>query len=78
VHVRADFDHAGLQHVAALLRGVPSALPWRMNAADYLQSLTVKGASSRIPWSSGAEEINRRGFGAWSAPGRGDESQREA
>ncbi|HEX8345033.1 MAG TPA: DUF2399 domain-containing protein [Actinoplanes sp.] len=47
VHVRADFDHAGLQHVAALLEGVPSARPWRMNAADYLQSLTDTPIDSR-------------------------------
>jgi uncharacterized protein (TIGR02679 family) len=40
VAVRADFDQAGLQHVASLLAGIPSAVPWRMNAADYLSSLT--------------------------------------
>jgi uncharacterized protein (TIGR02679 family) len=37
--VRADFDEAGLQHVAALLAGVPSAWPWRMGAVDYEASL---------------------------------------
>ncbi|MDG4811161.1 DUF2399 domain-containing protein [Micromonospora sp. WMMD1120] len=40
VAVRADFDQAGLQHVATLLAGIPSAVPWRMTAADYLSSLT--------------------------------------
>ena len=40
VAVRADFDRAGLQHVASLLAGIPSAVPWRMNTADYLSSLT--------------------------------------
>jgi uncharacterized protein (TIGR02679 family) len=40
VAVRADFDQAGLQHVASLLGGIPSAVPWRMKAADYLDSLT--------------------------------------
>ncbi|GAA0506551.1 hypothetical protein Ade02nite_95440 [Paractinoplanes deccanensis] len=40
VAVRADFDQAGLQHVASLLAGIPSAVPWRMKAADYLSSLT--------------------------------------
>jgi uncharacterized protein (TIGR02679 family) len=40
VAVRADFDQAGLQHVASLLAGIPSAIPWRMSAADYLDSLT--------------------------------------
>ncbi|GGL16009.1 DUF2399 domain-containing protein [Mangrovihabitans endophyticus] len=39
VAVRADFDQAGLQHVASLLAGIPSAFTWRMNAADYLGSL---------------------------------------
>jgi uncharacterized protein (TIGR02679 family) len=40
VAVRADFDQAGLQHVASLLAGIPSAVPWRMSAGDYLGSLT--------------------------------------
>ncbi|MBL7261589.1 DUF2399 domain-containing protein [Paractinoplanes lichenicola] len=40
VAVRADFDQAGLQHVTSLLAGIPSAVPWRMNAADYLSCLT--------------------------------------
>ena len=39
VAVRADFDEAGLQHVGALLAGVPGAFPWRMSAADYEASL---------------------------------------
>jgi uncharacterized protein (TIGR02679 family) len=40
VLVRADFDEAGLNHVNALLNGVPTAQPWRMSADDYLASLT--------------------------------------
>lgn len=39
IAVRADFDAAGLQHVAAVLKAVPSARPWRMRTYDYLQSL---------------------------------------
>ncbi|MBO4161221.1 DUF2399 domain-containing protein [Micromonospora antibiotica] len=48
VHVRADFDRAGLQHVAALLDGIPSARPWRMTAADYRESLAEIPADDRI------------------------------
>jgi uncharacterized protein (TIGR02679 family) len=39
LRVRADFDDAGLNHVAAILAAVPSARPWRMYAADYAQGL---------------------------------------
>ncbi|MGR7027242.1 DUF2399 domain-containing protein [Geodermatophilus sp. URMC 62] len=39
VRVRADFDPAGLTHVATLLGAVPGATPWRMGTADYLASL---------------------------------------
>lgn len=39
VAVRADFDEAGLSHVTALLKGVPEAVPWRMGADDYLESV---------------------------------------
>jgi uncharacterized protein (TIGR02679 family) len=46
--VRADFDQAGLQHVNALLNGVPTALPWRMNTEDYLASLADTPADDRI------------------------------
>ena len=38
VAVRADFDEAGLAHVRALLTAAPQAIPWRMDAADYLES----------------------------------------
>jgi len=40
VAVRADFDEAGLNHVTALLKGVPEAVPWRMGANDYRESLS--------------------------------------
>lgn len=39
IAVRADFDPAGLRHVAALLAGVPGAVPWRMGEADYEESI---------------------------------------
>lgn len=39
VAVRADFDSAGLAHVAAILQKVPDAIPWRMSARDYRESL---------------------------------------
>ncbi len=48
VAVRADFDQAGLNHVAALLAGVPTARPWRMSAADYRRSLADIPAGDRI------------------------------
>jgi uncharacterized protein (TIGR02679 family) len=40
VAVRADFDAAGIVHVAAVLRAAPSAYPWRMSASDYYESLS--------------------------------------
>jgi uncharacterized protein (TIGR02679 family) len=39
VAVRADFDSAGLGHVAAILKAVPHSTPWRMGAGDYAESL---------------------------------------
>lgn len=39
VAIRADFDAAGIAHVAAVLRAAPSACPWRMSASDYCESL---------------------------------------
>jgi uncharacterized protein (TIGR02679 family) len=39
IAVRADFDEAGLGHVSAILEGVPTAVAWRMRAADYLASM---------------------------------------
>jgi uncharacterized protein (TIGR02679 family) len=39
VAVRADFDEAGLAHVAALLDGVPRSIPWRMDADAYRASV---------------------------------------
>ena len=39
VAVRADFDSAGLEHVAAILDKTPGAVPWRMSVDDYAASL---------------------------------------
>lgn len=39
IAVRADFDSAGLDHVATILTAAPSAMPWRMGVADYVDSL---------------------------------------
>lgn len=39
VAVRADFDAAGLAHVAAILKRTPGAVPWRMRPEDYAESL---------------------------------------
>lgn len=39
IAVRADFDSAGLSHVASILNVIPTAIPWRMGARDYLESL---------------------------------------
>lgn len=38
VAIRADFDAAGLAHVRSLLAACPTAVPWRMAAADYVKS----------------------------------------
>jgi uncharacterized protein (TIGR02679 family) len=46
--VRADFDEAGLQHVDALLRGVPGSRPWRMGAVDYRASLATTQPDERV------------------------------
>ena len=38
VAVRADFDGAGIRHVATLLEGIPGAVPWRMMTEDFVES----------------------------------------
>lgn len=43
LHVRADFDDAGINHVRAILDAVPAAQAWRMTATDYQAGL-VAGA----------------------------------
>ncbi|GAA3780260.1 hypothetical protein GCM10022225_80660 [Plantactinospora mayteni] len=54
IAARADFDQAGLQHVAALLKGVPAARPWRMGAADYEASLATTPVDDRTRLRPGA------------------------
>jgi uncharacterized protein (TIGR02679 family) len=55
VAVRADFDEAGLAHVAAVLAAVPAATPWRMSVEDYLSSIASEAlagtalAADRLP-----------------------------
>jgi hypothetical protein len=53
IAVRADFDAAGLRHVASILKAVPQALPWRMGAGDYTESvrdaIQEQGALEEVP-----------------------------
>jgi hypothetical protein len=42
--VRADFDAAGLSHVTAILDKAKGAVPWRMEADDYRESVRDLGA----------------------------------
>ena len=76
VAVRADFDEAGLQHVDAILRTVPTARPWRMGVADYLTSLagTSPDDHGRLrsrtvpttPWDPALQQaMNERGVAAY-------------
>jgi len=64
VAVRADFDDAGIAHVAAVLRAAPSARPWRMRISDYRESLR-DGATvplsqvSDTPWEPGLASAMR-------------------
>jgi uncharacterized protein (TIGR02679 family) len=48
VAVRADFDEAGLAHVDAMLKGIPTARPWRMGTQDYLASLADAGPANQV------------------------------
>lgn len=55
VAIRADFDPAGLAHMRALLAAAPAALPWRMDATDYLAvategSLALHLEDADSPW----------------------------
>jgi uncharacterized protein (TIGR02679 family) len=45
VAVRADFDPAGLGHVAAIWSATTDAVPWRMSTSDYLESLSSEPAA---------------------------------
>jgi uncharacterized protein (TIGR02679 family) len=55
IALRADFDAAGIAHVAAVLGAAPSSHPWRMGASDYEQSLSTGGTVPLVqvantPW----------------------------
>jgi uncharacterized protein (TIGR02679 family) len=76
IAARADFDQAGLQHVAALLKGVPAARPWRMGAADYEASLATRPVDDRTrlrpgvlpatPWDPALQDVmEHRGLAAY-------------
>ena len=43
LHVRADFDDAGLAHAAAVLAAAPGSLPWRLGAADCMPASNREG-----------------------------------
>jgi uncharacterized protein (TIGR02679 family) len=47
VAVRADFDAAGLGHVEAFLSAMADAVPWRMSAADYLESVSSEPPAAK-------------------------------
>jgi uncharacterized protein (TIGR02679 family) len=65
VAARADFDSAGIAHVAAVLNATPSARPWRMGASDYYESLN-DGATVALaqvpdtPWEPDLASAMRR------------------
>lgn len=73
IAVRADFDAAGLEHVAAILDKTPGAVPWRMSADDYAASLehviAEKVALERLPDTSWdpqlSVEMYERGVAAY-------------
>ncbi len=68
VAVRADFDAAGIAHVAAVLRAAPSGCLWRMGTSDYHESLKdgstvpLRGVPE-TPWEPGlASAMRTRGL----------------
>lgn len=73
VAVRADFDGAGLWHVATILKAVPDAVPWRMGVGDYVDSLQRAihdvAPLDKVPDAPWAEELSmtmrERGFAAY-------------
>lgn len=48
LRVRADFDDAGLNHVAVILSAAPRARPWRMGVTDYRRGLRTGDRSVRL------------------------------
>lgn len=66
IAVRADFDEAGLAHVAAVMKAIPDARPWRMGPEDYLASFAASaavevalGSVPEAPWSPGLSAAMR-------------------
>jgi uncharacterized protein (TIGR02679 family) len=64
VKVRADFDVAGVDHVRALLDGIPGAEPWRMSAAEYEQhaqegraTVSLLGPVAATPWDARLQDV---------------------
>ncbi|MEX2289490.1 MAG: DUF2399 domain-containing protein [Mycobacteriales bacterium] len=64
VKVRADFDVAGVDHVRALLVGIPGAEPWRMSAAEYARharegraTISLLGQVAATPWDARLQDV---------------------
>jgi len=65
LQVRADFDDAGLRHVAAILASSPGAAAWRMGATDYCKGLDAGGSQTPLrverlvgtPWEPGLAQV---------------------
>ncbi|WP_078949448.1 DUF2399 domain-containing protein [Streptomyces mutabilis] len=65
IAVRADFDQAGLAHMRALLAAAPSAVAWRMGAADYLAAVpegsdVLHLQGSDAPWDDHLVPVMRK------------------
>lgn len=72
VALRADFDAAGIAHVAAMLRAAPSSCLWRMGANDYEESISRGGGKVPLtqfpdtPWDPAlAAAMRARGLAAF-------------
>lgn len=64
VRVRADFDVAGIDHVRALLAGIPGAQPWRMGADEYQRlaradraTVGLIGPVPETPWDPRLQQV---------------------
>lgn len=65
IAVRADFDQAGLTHMRALMAAAPSAVAWRMGAADYLAAVpegtdVLHLQGSDAPWDDHLVPVMRK------------------
>lgn len=67
LHVRADFDDAGINHVSAILDAAHGAEPWRMTAEDYRTGLAAGAATvplrlerlTATPWDPPLADVMR-------------------